>query len=178
MEPEAEAEEALNIEFDTDELLQELDSEVVVDVECREVENSVEDELEDAEEKEQAAFPVFKNNEQRKAWLEDVEAWGLWYEDQNIQARYYKYDFPDGSRLIAVKYRYTCPPWMKDNSNFKEYAELDGSYKDAYYHMIYSEEYKKNHKNEYENYYTHFTVSISTLIDFIKEIAKRGNESE
>ena len=136
-------------------------------------------ELKDAEEcvikPEQPEFPVFKNNEQRKAWLEDVEAWGLWYEDPNIQARYYKYDIPDGSRLIAVKYRYTCPPWMSD---YKEYAESDGSYRDAHYHMIYSEEYKKIHKNEYENYYTHSTVSISTLIDFIKELAKRVNESE
>lgn len=138
-------------------------------------------ELNDTEEEcvispEQSDFPIFKNNEQRKAWLEDVEAWGLWYEDSNIQAKYYKYDFPDGSRLIAVKYRYTCPPWMKNNSNFKENAEFDGSYRDAHYHMIYSEQYKKKHKNEYENYYTHSTVSITALIDFIKEIAKQGRE--
>ena len=155
----------------------EVDKQEIIDGEYREVESPVEDNLdekENAAESVQAALPVFKNNEQRKAWLEDVEAWGLWYEDQNIQARYYKYDFPDGSRLIAVKYRYTCPPWMKNNSNFKENAEFDGSYRDAHYHMIYSEEYKKNHKNEYENYYTHSTVSITALIDFIKEIAKQG----
>lgn len=295
VEPEAEAEEALNIEFDTDELLQELDGEVVIDGEYSEIGESQEvsayglpkteypegslltiegcghkyacfscaqdcairqearyccdaplgnpfactimnvleslkkdignecqfinldiaehtsignpvpccencqingceyrcgravevlPELEDAEEEcvikpEQPELPEFKNNEQRKTWLEDVEAWGLWYEDQNIQARYYKYDFPDGSRLIAVKYRYTCPPWLKrDESCFKKYTEADGSYKDAHYHMIYSEEYKKKYEDGYENYYTHSTVSISTLIDFVKEIAKRGNESE
>lgn len=137
-------------------------------------------ELEDAEEKENAAeagqpvFPEFKNNAQRKAWLEDVEAWGLWYEDQNIQARYYKYDFSDGSRLVAVKYRYTCPPWLEDITH----KEADGSYKDAYYHMIYSEEYKKNHKYEYENYYTHSTASISTLVEFIKEINKKEKIDE
>ncbi len=294
VEPEAEAEEALNIEFDTNELLQELDSEDVIDGEYREIEESqgvsayglpkteypegsllttegcghkyycficakdcairqksrycceaplgnpfdcttmnvlkslkndignecqfinldlaehrasgepdpcckncqindcgyrcrraveVLPELKDTEEEciikpEQPALPVFKNNEQRKAWLEDVEAWGLWYEDENIQARYYKYDFPDGSRLIAVKYRYTCPPWMKDSGHFKEYAESDGSYRDAHYHMIYSGEYKKKHKNEYENYYTHATTSITSLVEFVKEITKRGNESE
>ena len=117
----------------------------------------------------QPEFPAFKNDEQRKSWLEDVEAWGLWYEDTNIQARYYKYDFPEGSRLIAVKYRYTCPPWMERE---KQCKEKDGSYGDAYYHMIYSEGYKENHKYEYEKYYTHSTASISTLVEFIKEVSK------
>lgn len=185
IEDDSEAEEPLNVEFDTDELMQELEDEEAVDAEYREVEDSVEvepdaqeagaAEKEDVVEAEQPALPKFRNNEQRKAWIEDVEAWGLWYEDHNIQARYYKYDFPDGSRLIAVKYRYTCPPWMKNDRRF---SEADGSYKDAHYHMIYSEEYKKSHKYEYENYYVHSTVSISALVEFIKEIAKRVNEHE
>lgn len=132
-------------------------------------------ELENVEEKEieemQKELPVFKNNNDRKAWLEDVEAWGLWYEDHNIQARYYKYDFPDGSRLIAVKYRYTCPPWLKDT---KDYADMDGGYKNTYYHMIYSDEYKKTHQNDgYENYYGQHTVSVGILVEFIKEMSKR-----
>ncbi|MDE6661995.1 MAG: hypothetical protein K2K46_01505 [Lachnospiraceae bacterium] len=128
-------------------------------------------ELEDAVEVEQPELPKLKNNEQRKAWLEAVEAWGLWYEDRNIQARYYKYDFSDGSRLIAVKYRYTCPPWLKHTQD----KELDGSYKNIYYHMIYSEEYRKNHKYEYEEYYTNSTTSISSLVEFVKEIAKKAS---
>ncbi|MCM1427108.1 MAG: hypothetical protein NC118_10930 [Eubacterium sp.] len=228
-----EEEETLNVEFNTDELLQKLDNEDVIDTECREVKETVEDEeeveevvaaeqpqndlykikqllerkkdelaqfldcedipedtifekktivaalanmvckLEESEywnQMEQPKLPDFKNNNQREAWLENVEAWGLWYEDSNIQARYYKYDFPDGSRLIAVKYRYTCPPWMREDVAYVK--EYDGSYKNTYYHMIFSEEYKEKHEYVYENYYENYTVSISKLVEFIKEIAK------
>lgn len=184
-----EAEESLNIEFDTNELMQEIDD--VVDGEYREVleEKSVyrfakteypEGSLlttEETVEPVQLGLSQFKNNEQRKAWIEDVEAWGLWYEDANIQARYYKYDFPDGSRLIAVKYRYTCPPWMLKEECFKENQEADGDYKDTHYHMIYSDEYRKNqHKNPYvpyERFYTNSTVSVSILVEYLKHLQKK-----
>lgn len=137
---------------------------------------SVLDKKEDIGESEQPALPQFKNNEQRKAWIEDVEAWGLWYEDENIQARYYKYDFPDGSRLIAVKYRYTCPPWMLEEECFKENQEADGCYRDINYHMIYSEEYRKNQDGQYgpyDRYYTNSTVSVSILVEYLKQQQKK-----
>lgn len=128
------------------------------------------------QEMEQQELPQFKNNEQRKAWIEDVEAWGLWYEDVNIQARYYKYDFPDGSRLIAVKYRYTCPPWMLKDESFKENQEADGDYRDTHYHMIYSESYRKNRDGQYvpyDRYYTNSTVSVSILVEYLKQQQKK-----
>lgn len=50
------------------------------------------------EEMEQPEIPVLKNNEQRKQWLSEYKAWGLWYRDENIDVNYYKFDFPDGSR--------------------------------------------------------------------------------
>jgi hypothetical protein len=116
----------------------------------------------------QPELPKFKNNNERKAWLEDVEAWGLWYEDHNIEARYYKYDFPDGSRLIAVKYRYSCPPWLKHVN-----GELDGTYNGTYYHMICPENLKRTY---HQKYYTHATESISELTDYLKEIQKKGRD--
>lgn len=119
----------------------------------------------------QPPLPAFKNNNERKAWIEDVEAWGLWYEDANIEARYYKYDFSDGSRLIAVKYRYTCPPWLKGKKDWKN--REDGDYADTHYHMIFSGEYKKDHSFEYQEHYTHNTVSVNSLIDYIKELQKK-----
>lgn len=134
----------------------------------------------EVEETVQPELPVFRNNEQRRAWIEDVEAWGLWYEDHNIQARYYKYDFPDGSRLIAVKYRYTCPSWLM---NDVACLESDGDYKNTEYHMIFSEEYRENASRDrlyayYQKYFTHETISISALIEFIKKIAKRQQASK
>ncbi len=132
--------------------------------------------LENMQDKEAAAaevqpeFPKFRNDDERKAWINDVEAWGLWYEDSNIGAKYYKYDFPDGSRVIAVRYRYTCPPWIKN----KKDLELDGTFKDTHYHMIYSDSYKKINEYAYEKYYVNTTSSVTELVKFIKEISKKG----
>lgn len=52
----------------------------------------------------QPELPLMKNNDQRKEWLRNYQDWGLWYEDENIGARYYKYDFDNGTRLIAEEY--------------------------------------------------------------------------
>jgi hypothetical protein len=49
-------------------------------------------------------LPEMKNNDQRKAWLRAYKDWGLWYEDKNINVKYYKYDFQNGARLIAEEY--------------------------------------------------------------------------
>ena len=52
----------------------------------------------------QPELPVFKNNDQRKAWLRAYKDWGIWYHDENIGVEYYKYDFDNGARLIAEVY--------------------------------------------------------------------------
>ena len=49
-------------------------------------------------------LPRMKNNDQRKEWLRNYQDWGLWYEDEHIGVRYYKYDFENGARLIAEEY--------------------------------------------------------------------------
>lgn len=54
--------------------------------------------------KEQLELPRMRNNDQRKEWLRNYQAWGLWYEDEHIGVRYYKYDFENGARLIAEEY--------------------------------------------------------------------------
>lgn len=128
---------------------------------------------ENVTEREQPELPHLKNNEQRKEWIQNVEAWGLWYEDENIQARYYRYIFPDGSRLIAAKYRYTCPPWLSDDEDF---IKDDGNYRETYYHMIYSDEYAANKENKYkcyERYYTNTTTSVAEIEEYLKLIQKK-----
>lgn len=65
----------------------------------------------DIPEPQQPELPIFKNNDQRKAWLRDYKVWGLWYEDKNIGAKYYKYDFENGARLIAEEYTQPATEW-------------------------------------------------------------------
>lgn len=127
--------------------------------------------------------PEFANDKERKAWLENVEEWGLWYEDANIQARYYKYDFEDGSRLIAVKYRYTCPPYMQDEpESYRQQIEADGSYYGTpVYHVIYSDDYWMDHqddyKKKYKKYCTHDAVKMAELVKFLRWLQGRGNKT-
>lgn len=54
--------------------------------------------------REQPLLPEMRNNDQRKQWLREYKSWGLWYTDPHIGARYYKYDFNNGARLIAEEY--------------------------------------------------------------------------
>lgn len=52
----------------------------------------------------QPELPRMKNNDQRKEWLRNYQAWGLWYEDEHIGVRYYKYEFDNGAQMIAEEY--------------------------------------------------------------------------
>ena len=119
----------------------------------------------------QPEIPEFKNKGEREKWLKDVENWGLWYEDKNIGARYYKYDFSDGSRLIAVKYG-PCPPYMEEEPlQSQEEPEADG---ETEYHMIFSEWYMGRHSDICEKYhqgrFNGLTVRTSQIVRFLKEL--------
>mgnify|MGYP007110271600 CR=1 FL=1 len=76
------------------------------------------------EEDVQPEFPVLKNNDQRKEWLNNYKAWGFWYRDENIDVNYYKYDFSDGSRLIVAEYPKRHSYWTS------EYQD------EHYYHLL------------------------------------------
>lgn len=56
------------------------------------------------EPEEQPELPPMKNNDQRKEWLRNYQAWGPWYEDDHIGVRYYRYKFDNGAQLIAEEY--------------------------------------------------------------------------
>ena len=113
-----------------------------------------------------AAFPELKSDAERREWLENAEGWGLWYIDQNIHAAYYKYDFPDGSRLIAVEYGYgegLC-------ADSRKYS----------YHMVFSESYRKKHMEQgnslsFPRYFTEQTAETSTLVEFLRELQEENS---
>lgn len=117
----------------------------------------------------------FNNDAECRSWLGDVETWGLWYEDTNIHARYYKHDFPDGSRLIAVRYRDACPPQMPGRPECCSGGLWDGGgcYGAPYYHMIYSDSYLEKHAGKsmgsHCRNYTHETAAAEELVEFLQE---------
>lgn len=113
------------------------------------------------------ALPVMKNNDQRKEWLRNYKAWGLWYEDKNIGVKYYKYDFENGARLIAEEYE---PDPRNQNSWWG--SNLTESH---YMHLVGGPE--PEHKNNipkwtYHTRYNKFPNSESELVEFLKELQK------
>lgn len=117
------------------------------------------DEVIEPEKIEQPELPILKNNDQRKEWLADYKAWGLWYRDENIDVNYYKYDFQDGSRLVVAEYPNRHCYWS------------DKLEDEIFYHLL--EKNKKSYKKTYDELYRHRENTETYLVEFLKNLQKR-----
>lgn len=115
--------------------------------------------MNEEEEKPQPELPALKNNDRRKEWLDNYKEWGLWYRDENIDVNYYKFDFSDGTRLIAAEYpqreRYYCKGQMDE----------------VYYHLL--EKNKKAYKGTYDEKYRQQANSVTELVEFLKNLQRK-----
>ena len=128
------------------------------------IKNLVEDCREEPEESEQSPLPIMRNNDQRKEWLRNYKAWGLWYTDEHIGVRYYKYDFENGARLIAEEYD---PEEMKDSW----WTHIETSYM----HLVGGPEPDRKNgipKWTYHSKYNRHPNSETELVEFLKEVQK------
>lgn len=121
-------------------------------------------EMPEPEEPEQPELPLMKNNDQRKAWLRDYKSWGLWYTDEHIGARYYKYDFENGARLIVEVY-----------TQHNEFTGQD--YESSYLHLVGGPEPEKHPTGAYGRWQRHETYSRypdseTELVEFLKALQK------
>lgn len=113
---------------------------------------------------EQPLLPVMKNNDQRKEWLRNYKAWGLWYTDEHIGVRYYKYNFENGARLIAEEYD---PEEVKDS----RWTHIETSYM----HLVGGPEPDRKNgipKWTYHSKYNRHPNSETELVEFLKEVQK------
>lgn len=122
------------------------------------------DSVSEPEEISQPELPALKNNDQRKEWLANFKSWGLWYRDENIDVNYYKYDFIDGSRLVVAEY----PQRLTYYSS--EYRD------EHYYHLL--EKNKQGYKKPYDEQYRQQTDSETYLVEFLKNLQKKGKKYE
>lgn len=112
----------------------------------------------------QPPLPVMKNNDQRKEWLRKYKEWGLWYTDEHIGVRYYKYDFENGTRLIVEEY----DPEPVHNSSWA----LNELY---YMHLVGGPEPERNNgipKWTYHSKYNKYSNSETELVEFLKGVQK------
>ena len=113
---------------------------------------------------ETTALPTMKNNDQRKEWLRNYKAWGVWYEDKNIGVKYYKYDFENGARLIVEEYE---PDPRNRNSWWVPRSET------YYMHLVGGPEPERGVPRwTYHTRYNKFPNSESELVEFLKELQK------
>lgn len=116
---------------------------------------------------EQLPLPVMRNNDQRKEWLRNYKDWGLWYIDEHIGVRYYKYDFANGARLIAEEYD-------RDTVHSQWVSEHTESY---YMHLIGGPEPERKSgipKWTQHGRYNKFPNSESELVEFLKEVQRES----
>ena len=108
-----------------------------------------------------------RNNDQRKEWLRNYKEWGIWYTDEHIGVRYYKYDFENDARIVVEEY--DPDPIVKSQywvSNERE------SY---YMHLIGGpepEEKGGTPKWTRHRIYNKYPNSESELVEFLKAIQK------
>ena len=116
--------------------------------------------------REQPPLPKMRNNDQRKQWLREYKSWGLWYTDPHIGARYYKYDFNNGARLIAEEYD---PEPRKES----EWVPTEP----YFLHLVGGPEPERSGgvpKWTYHSKYHKFPNSETELVEFLKEVQKNG----
>jgi hypothetical protein len=110
----------------------------------------------------QPELPIFKNNDQRKEWAENYMAWGEWYYDEHIDCHYYKYDFPNGDRLIVDEYR------------DREYYWSDKKKDEQHYHLLRMKKPAYGGTKTFEQKYMHQTSSMTEIVDYLKDLQKKG----
>lgn len=121
----------------------------------------------DIPEPQQPELPIFKNNDQWKAWLRDYKVWGLWYEDKNIGAKYYKYDFENGARLIAEEYTQPATEWH-------------GEFISSFMHLVGGPKPPKKgcvSKWQRHEVYNRFQNNETELVEFLKYAQKNRQNS-
>ena len=114
------------------------------------------------EEPEQPEFPVLKNNDQRQEWVKNYKAWGLWYRDEHIDVNYYKFDFEDGTRLIAAEYPQRELYWSRERRD------------EVHYHLLEKNalKYRMDNNDRYDKQYCQQTSSMTEITDYLKRIRK------
>lgn len=61
-------------------------------------------EIPEPEEKEIPAIPKLKNNDARKAFLDNYQIWPIWFEVPQASEVYHRLDLPDGSSIVICEY--------------------------------------------------------------------------
>ena len=122
---------------------------------CDLEEQKLKEELEKAE-PDQPELPILKNDNQRKAFIDDYATWPIWIDNQETGERSYRYDLPDGTSFVIKTYHSMLYDWK---------ASVGMRYKEGYGA---NEEYLL----EPGKFFRDCRANRTTLIEKLKEIQK------
>ncbi len=100
-----------------------------------------------------------KNKAERLAFLENYAHWGVWKEIPELRVRFYKYDLPNGARIIAQTYVHPSISYLsyhRDEYTVAEYALL----------LPKDDDYKGTYGQEY-TFYRPNGASKSVIVDYL-----------
>ena len=103
----------------------------------------------------QPELQKLRNNDQRKAFLNNYREWPVWFRVNEASEVYYRYDLPDESSIVICEYHFYLP-WLskdQDRTGTREYLLKPG------YHYL--EDCKTN---------------TTTLVEHLKNIQKEAKE--
>lgn len=119
------------------------------------------EELNEEQEAEQPEFPVLKNNDQRKEFIDNYMNWPLWLETKETGERYYRYEFDNGTAFVVKVYYHRCFDYAAVTDNFEDrYSNRYGS--EEYYLLIDGKFFKDCLTNK------------TALVEHLKEVQKHG----
>lgn len=100
-----------------------------------------------------------RNKKEREAFLENYQQWGVWKEIPELRVQFYKYDLPNGARIIAQTYVHPpvgCLSFRKTEYIVAEYALI----------VPQGDDFKGSYGQEYTFYRPNGT-SKTTIIDYL-----------
>lgn len=76
-------------------------------------------EAEEEPDPEPMELPDMKNNEQRKAFLENYRSWPVWFRVPNAQEIYYRFDLQNGDSIVIREWMYESWKWKETHSTYE-----------------------------------------------------------
>lgn len=89
---------------------------------------------------------LWSNDKIRRAFLKTYKEWGVWFEQPQTNCTYYKYDLPDGSKVIVMEYLgYNAYPEMFGGSDYSIKTQMFLQTKEYFQPNVASDSYISNY---------------------------------
>lgn len=124
-------------------------------------ESKHEEQHEKESQRQQEPMPKFKNNGERRAWLEDYENWPVWIDNKETQERYYRYNFENGDAFVIKVYFSNIPCYNYISRKMEKNPHWG---REEYYIL----------EKESDKTFSDSKSTTTAMIDYLKNMQKKG----